>query len=361
MLTPESPISQLSPIAKRLTSQLKKLGLEKVSDLFFYYPFRYDDFSRLLKIAELQEGAVATVRARIDLIQTKRSFRRKLITEAIISDETGSIKAVWFNQPYIGKILKTGDEIFLAGKVENYYGLQFSSPSYEKAAKQSTHTARLVPVYSTTNNLTSKQVRYLVRLAYPLIKKIPDFLPWQIKKEINLIDLAQALREIHFPTNQLGLERATERLKFDELFVAQLGIKHLKQSWLKNKALILPFQESVIKNFVLDLPFTLTDDQKKVAWRILKDLGQGQPMNRLLEGEVGSGKTVVAVIAALNALASGYQAVFMAPTEILARQHYQSIGKLLTKGKINIALLSRSQTFLNFKKQTKGKILAKIK
>lgn len=361
MFSLENPVGQLSPIAKKLIPQLKKLKIETIRDLIFHFPFRYDDFSKILTISELQEGMVASVRVKIDLIQTKRSFRRKLITEAIVSDKTGSIKAVWFNQPYIGKILKIGDEIFLAGKIEDYYGLQFISPNYEKVkGLATTHTARLVPVYSTSGNLTSKQIRYLVRFTFSLIKRLPEHLPWQLKRELNLIDLVKACQEIHFPTSQPELEKAKKRLKFDELFIVQLGIKFLRQNLAKLSSSPLKFKEEIIKNFVKSLPFQLTDDQRKTAWQILKDLGKRQPMNRLLEGEVGSGKTVVAVIAMLNAVANGGQVVFMAPTEILARQHHRSIGKLLKGQKIKIGLLSRSQVYLREKEITKKQMLKKI-
>jgi ATP-dependent DNA helicase RecG len=361
MLILESSVSQLSPIAKKLTGQLKKLKVETVRDLVFHFPFRYDDFSKILTIVALQERMIATVKVKVDLIQTKRSFRRKLITEAIVSDETGSIKAVWFGQPYIGKILKVGDEIYLAGKVEDYYGLQFSSPNYEKVkGLATTHTARLVPVYSTTGNLTSKQIRYLVRLAFPLIKKLPEHLPWQIKRELGLIDLSKACQGIHFPQSQEELQKAQKRLKFDELFIVQLAVKFLKQNLAKLPAQPLPFQEEIIKNFVQGLPFKLTNDQRKAAWQILKDLARNRPTNRLLEGEVGSGKTVVAVMAMLNAVVCGGQAAFMAPTEILARQHYQSISKLLRRQKVKVGLLTRSQIFLAPEKLTKGEMLKKI-
>lgn len=361
MLSLDSHISQLSPIAQKLTAQLKKIKIETVRDLIFYYPFRYDDFSKILTVSGLKAGIVASVMVKVDLIQTKRSFKRKLITEAIVSDRTGSIKATWFNQPYIGKILKIGDEIFLAGRVDDHFGLQFTSPNYEKVKSFTTHTARLVPVYSVTNNLTSKQIRYLVRLAYPLIKKLPEHLPWQIKRELNLLDLSKACQQIHFPTSNLEIEKARQRLKFDELFIVQLGIKFLKNSLAKIKAKDLLFQEEIIKNFVDGLSFKLTNDQRKTAWQILNDLKRAQPMNRLLEGEVGSGKTVVAVIAMINTFANGCQVVFMVPTEILASQHYKSIGKLLRSQKIRISLLTRSQSFLNQKKITKKKMLQKIK
>ncbi|MBU4511982.1 ATP-dependent DNA helicase RecG [Patescibacteria group bacterium] len=334
MLSLTTPVSELTRVGKTTASRLKKLGLETARDLLFYYPFRYDDFSKILPIAELQPEQTATIKGRIEIIQNKRSpVKRKIITEAIVADESEQIKVIWFNQAYLTKVLKPGDQVYIAGKVDyDNWGIQFINPSYEKIEawkKETTHTARLVPIYSVTEHLTQKQIRFLTKTALPLTKQVADFLPAETKKELQLIDLSQALSQIHFPASQKSLERAQTRLKFDELFLIQLQSERTRQELQKLKASAIQFHKEKTKKFVDSLPFKLTDAQRKAAWEIIKDLEKNTPMNRLLEGEVGSGKTMVAVIAALNVIWSGFQTILMAPTEILAKQHYENIKKIL--------------------------------
>lgn len=308
-----------------------------------------------MPVNHLTYGSVGTCRGRVELIKNTRSFhKRKNITEALVSDESGSIKVVWFNQPYLTKVLKIGDEIFLSGKVDfGRFGIHFTSPSYEKVREdgETTSTARIVPVYSTTENLTNKQIRFLVKLVAPLAEKVGDWLPAEIKKDFNLVNLKQALRQIHFPDNVSGLKAARHRLKFNELFLIQLQNALLKVDFLKSRAPVIAFHEDETKKFTASLPFKLTDGQRRAAWEILKDMEAGKPMNRLLEGDVGSGKTVVAAIAALNVFLSGYRSVLMAPTEILAEQHYNTFCKLFIGFDVKIGLVTRSKKMVNWESE----------
>jgi ATP-dependent DNA helicase RecG len=350
MLTLDTKISSLGRIGKTASRYLKNLDILTVQDIIFYYPTRYDDLSQIVPIGQLEPWTTVTVKGKVELIQNKRSLKKHtMITEAIVSDGTGKMKVVWFNQAFIGKVLKNGDEIYLSGKVDqDYYGIQMIAPVYEKVMNTApTHTARIVPVYSLTERLSEKQIRFLIKMSLVAVNQVIDPLPKEIKKKYNLPNLPEALSETHFPTSFEKLELARRRLKFDELFLLALRNELTRFELKKNYAPAIPFCEPETRAFVSSLPFTLTKTQKISAWEILKDLEKENPMNRLLDGDVGSGKTVVAAIAILNAVLSGYQSAIMAPTEILARQHFESLTKMFPNNKVglltsNFAYLSSS-------------------
>ncbi|MFA5128839.1 MAG: ATP-dependent DNA helicase RecG [Patescibacteria group bacterium] len=349
MITLETPVENLLRVGKATSKKLQNLGLRTAEDLLFYFPFRYEDWSKILPISQMTYGSAGTCRGTVELIKNTRSFhKRKNITEALVSDNSGSIKVVWFNQPFLTKILKVGDEIFLSGKVDfDRFGIHLTSPSYEKvgAVGEAIHTARIVPVYGTTENLTNKQLRFLVKLIAPLALKIRDWLPAEIRKEFRLIDLNRTLKQIHFPESVDLVKAARHRLKFNELFLVQLQNLLLKNNLQKSVAPRISFQEEKTKKFTAGLPFKLTNGQRQAAWEILQDMGAGKPMNRLLEGDVGSGKTVVAAIAILNVFLNGYRTILMAPTEILAKQHFNTFCKLFSN--LKIGLVTRSEKKIN--------------
>jgi len=349
MIIPETPLENLLRVGKATAKKLQNLGLRTAEDLLFYFPFRYEDWSKILPISQLIYGTAGTCRGRVELIKNTRSFhKRKNITEALVSDNSGSIKVVWFNQPFLTKILKVGDEIFLSGKVDfDRFGIHLTSPSYEKigVSGETTHTARIVPVYRTTENLTNKQIRFLVKLVAPLALKAEDWLPAEIQKDFSLIDLNKALRQIHFPENVNLVKAARHRLKFNELFLIQLRNLLLKNNLQKSTAPMVSFREEETKKFTAALPFKLTDGQRQSAWEIIGDLAAGKPMNRLLEGDVGSGKTMVAAIAILNVFLNGYRTILMASTEILAKQHFNTFCKLFSN--LKIGLVTRSEKKIN--------------
>ena len=346
------PLSALNRVGKNTAQSLKKLGLETVQDLLFYFPFRYDDFSQATPIDQVEAGQSVSISGTIELIQNKRSAKQKRqLTEALISDDSGLIKAIWFNQPFITQNLKPGDKISLAGKTAESYGqLTLVSPQYEKIGINSSliHTQGLVPIYHLNADISQKQLRFLIKQAIGAAEKLEEWLPDTIIKEMGMIPLAQAVYQAHFPKNEQDIFIARQRLGFDELFVRQLRSQILKHQ-LKNKtAPKIIFQEMMTKKFVQSLPFTLTAGQKQAAWEILQDIDQNAPMSRLLEGDVGSGKTVVAVMALFNTAINKYQGALMAPTEILAGQHYQSLQKLLSDFNVKIALLTGHQAEANF-------------
>jgi len=356
-----TPVTLLSKVGKTSAKRLKDLGINTAQDLLYYFPFRYDDYSHIVKIKDLEEGKMVTVEAQIGILANKRTRNRyrMAITESLVSDDSGSMRVVWFNQPYITKILKPGDMVYLSGKVKrDMLGPELISPVYEKikAGAAATHTARLVPIYPLTAGLTQKQIRYLVSQVVELAKNIPEWLSQEIRKEYNLAPISQALHDIHFPSGQEELDIALRRLKFDELLEIQLEAELARQNKAHIKAPALAFKEQAIKEFVQSLPYTLTSAQKVAAWEILQDLNKTTPMNRLLSGDVGSGKTAVAAMAIFDAFLNNYQAVMMAPTEILASQHYASLSKLFGK-KITIGLLTQGRSeILNVELKSRTKV-----
>ena len=352
----ETPVNQISKIGQLKVKHLDKLGIKNAGDLLYYFPFRYDDYSKIIPIAELKTKRSGTIRGKINLISNRKSHLKKMIiTEAIISDKSDSIKAIWFNQPFLTKVLKPGQELYLAGKIDydERYGLEILNPSYEITKKgEPIHTGRLVPIYPTTASLSQKQIRILMSLTLPIVQEINDWLPRNIKTGNNLLNLTTALEQIHFPQDEKWLNRATERLKFDELFLIQLQSQIVRQQIKQKIAPAIKFELEQTQGFINSLPFKLTDAQRKASWEILKDLEQNKPMNRLLEGDVGSGKTIVAAIAMLNMAINENQAALLAPTEILSRQHFENISNLFKNFDFSIGLLTRTDT----KIADKGKI-----
>jgi len=345
MISLDSKITELHRVGKTTSTLLKKLGLDSVYDLLFYFPFRYDDFSLNSAIADLRAGENAHITGTIELIQNKKSFKRRLfITEALISDDGGSLKVIWFNQPFLTRTFKPGDHISLAGKVtEDYSGLAMVSPVAEKIYSDSLiHTKGLIPNYHLTGNLTQKQLRHLIKEVIPLAGQIQDWLPDSVKKRLGLLDLGKALRLIHFPENYDDIDAARKRLGFAEMFLRQLKSQIIKHELKSRRTISIIFQEQATKDFVASLPFKLTGAQKRSAWEILRDLVKPEPMSRLLEGDVGSGKTLVVALALLNVALNRKKSVLMVPTEILAIQHFNYLTELFSNYNFKISLLTGS-------------------
>lgn len=345
-VTLNSLITTLPRLGKATANDFAKLGVRTVRDLLFHIPFRHEDFSKIVRAADLKINEPASLRVKLLTIKNSRSPRKhRLYTEAIFEDNSGSIKAVWFNQPYLPKLLHQGDWVFLSGVLqESYFGLHMTNPIFERADNQvdATHAGRLIPIYHTRGRLTSRAIRSLVRTALPLATKLTDWLPKEIQTRNHFPPLAKAVTNAHFPNTTKDQIFARQRLAFDELFLAQLIAAKARAELEATPAPPIPFNESATKTFVDSLPFKLTDDQRKATWAILQDMTRGRPMNRLLEGDVGSGKTVVAAIAILNTALAGAQTLYLAPTEILAHQHAQTLGQLFRDNKINVGLLTQS-------------------
>ncbi len=349
--------NELKGVGKTLSKKLNSLGLKTVYDLIFYFPFRYDDFSVKSKIKDLKNNDMASIEGTIELIKNKKSWgQKKYITEALVSDDSGQIKIVWFNQAFLTKNLEAGDSISLAGKVkENYGQLTLISPQYEKNINEKINTFGLIPIYSLSSSLTQKQLRFFIKQIIDLADKIPEWIPKEIVKSLRLMPISKAVAEIHFPKNKENIKLARQRLEFGELFLRQIKTLIAKENLKKQSTTSIDFKEDLTKEFVKNLPFVLTNDQKKSAWEILSDLKKDHAMSRLLEGDVGSGKTIVAAIAMLNVVKNNYQCALMAPTEILARQHYQNLQKIFKNYSIKISLLLSKNIEANFPLKEKNK------
>ena len=351
-MTLATTIKEIPGIGPSFQKKLQKMAIKSVEDLLFHFPRRYEDFADIRPISKVQLNKSCCILGKILEIKNSRTWKKKMIlTEAIIEDKTGAIKAVWFNQPYLTRVLKQGDGVCLAGKVSlGDDGVFLSSPAFEKISLSSNfqaqnsnfvHTGRIVPVYPETEGLSSRWLRYILKPLLQRFKdKIPEILPKRILNKYNLLPRNKALWQIHFPESIETAKKAKNRFSFEELFLIELSVLKERQKLNQEKAPAIPMNIQLIKNFVSLLPFKLTDAQRKCAWQILKDLEASMPMSRLLEGDVGSGKTVVAVMAALNVVKAGYQVAFMAPTEILAKQHFGEVAKLLKPFKVRIALLT---------------------
>ncbi len=346
-------IEEIQKVGPVYLKKLHRLDIKTIQDLFFHFPHRYDDFSQITSIGDLKQGQISTIQAKVVEIKNTRLFHRRMVlTEALAKDDTGTIKVTWFNQPYLIETLKKETLVNLSGKLTFAKKvLCLSSPSYELTKKDTVHTGRLVPIYHETEGLSSRYLRYLIKPILYLTKQIDDFLPIEIKKEFQLMDLNQAIEQIHFPNNLSMAQKARQRLSFNELFLIQLITLKQKQKLNQGTAINIPFNESLIKTFVKNLPFKLTDDQRLAAWEIFQDLSKKQPMNRLLNGDVGSGKTIIALMTGLEVIKKGYQIAFMAPTEILAKQHFETFNKLLRGYKLKIVLLTRTDKEINSKKK----------
>lgn len=341
-----TPITTLHRAGKSVEKKMEQLGIMCARDLLFHFPFRYEDYRSVVAIKDVMSGVDLTIKGTIELIANKRSPRKRtMITEAVVRDETDAIRVIWFGQPFIAKVLKVGEEVYLSGTVkEDVFGLQMASPAYERVRedRQATHTARIVPMYPLTSGVTQKQMRFLVEQVLSLTAEIKEWIPEQILRENKLVPLSHAIQKVHFPENHEERIEAERRLKFGELFVLQLRAELIRQSSARQQAPHIEFKEKEIREFVQSLPFTLTLDQKKSAWEIFQDIGNAHPMNRLLQGDVGSGKTIVAGMAAHLSFLNGFQTVIMAPTEILATQHYQTLTALF-EDKMCVGLLTGSQ------------------
>ncbi len=345
-------VKNLSHIGPRMAPRLRRLGIVRVIDLLRHFPNRYEDYTQQCKVGDIEEvGSLVSVRGMVTDIRSNISWRRRrlVVTNATIEDETGSLHAVWFNQPYIEQTLPLGAIVILAGKVSrDQRGIYLSNPTYEKETRghEMTHTGRFVPVYPETAGISSKYLRFLIKPILTQLDDMHDALPDDVLERNDLPLLADALRGIHFPESLEESEQARKRFAFEDLLLFQLRALQDRRTAQLSKAQAIPFQKKSVADFVKSLPFKLTDDQRRAAFEILQDLERPFPMNRLLNGDVGSGKTVVAVIAAHETIQSDatFQVAFMAPTEILARQHFETLKNLYAKTpNITIGFLTGSE------------------
>jgi ATP-dependent DNA helicase RecG len=326
-------LTVLQGVGPRHAQTLGKLGLHTLGDMLYYFPRRYEDYSQLKPIRELSYGQQLTVIGAVQSVHT-RSIRggKTQLVEAILSDGTAALRLSWFNQPWMANRLKKDDAIAVSGKVDQYLGrLVMTNPDFEPVETESLHTNRIVPIYSLTEKITQKWLRGLMnQVVTHWAPRVTDHLPESVRSTARLLKLDEALLQAHFPDTQNKLQSARKRLAFDEIFFLQMGVLRQKRDWQSVTARIFDVQDEWLDTRVKALPFELTGAQQRSVDDILVDLGSGRPMNRLLQGDVGSGKTVVAALAVAIVTSVGAQAAVMAPTSILAEQHYRSFSNLLT-------------------------------
>jgi len=331
-VTLDTPLEKAGGIYGAYLRGLKRLGLQTVRDLLYHFPRRYDDYTSLKPIHALMYGSTETVIATVEEVEQRRTFSGRLLISARVRDETGSIEAVWFNQPYLLKSLKPGMKVVLSGRVEQFRGrLTLESPEWEPYDAELVHTGRLVPVYPMSGEMRPRGTRRLIkRFVEQWAGRVPDPLPPEVRQRAEVWELGRALRQIHFPDDWESLRQARRRLAFEEFLYIQLGVLQRKREWQSSPGHPLAVDRELLERFLKRLPFALTGAQERALREILADLERDVPMSRLLQGDVGSGKTVVAAAAALMAVANGRQVALMAPTEILAEQHERTIRTLLS-------------------------------
>lgn len=340
----KSPITNLPKIGPVFEKKLKKLGIDTIEDLFYHVPSRYMDYSHVTTIKDLKVGEVSTIHAKI--VSLKNIYSKKGLKMQIgsVEDSSGKITILWFNQPFLIKTLYPGRLISLSGKV-GFFNRKpcLTSPDYELLTEEdgeTMHTGRLVPIYPETSGLSSKWIRRKIKETYKMAD-IKEFLPQDILTRFDLVKLKNAINFVHFPENLEQAERGKKRLAFNEILKLEVRNEIRKLNWRKNKVVHkIKVDHKSVQQFIDSLPFTLTDPQKKVIDEILSDMNKDIPMNRLLEGDVGSGKTVVAAVGMFTAFINGYQSVIMAPTQILATQHYYTLKKLFEKFNVRISLVT---------------------
>ena len=337
----DDPVSYLSGVGDETEARLARLGIATIRDLLLFFPRRHEDFSSITPIAFVRPGIKTTVRGRIyDIGARQTKYKRMVLTEAILGDDSGTtLRVVWFNQPWLAKSLHKGDEIYLAGEADLNGGLVMKNPDHEKVSPRPQHSARLVPVYRETEGLTSKWLRSKIQSLLRYADELEEFLPSELLERRSFLSRPAAVRQVHFPESAQALDRARERLAFEEMVVLQLAAQLAKQARKSLTAQPVAFDETSARGFVKALPFKLTNAQRVAAWQILQDMARSLPMNRLLEGDVGSGKTVVAAMAMHHAAHAGFQSVLLAPTEVLARQHADVIQSLMGPFQVDVGLL----------------------
>lgn len=351
----DTPLRHITGIGFTQGQRLAQLNLLTVRDLINHFPFRYDDFSETVQINEAQLNQKVTLKGEIWSIKNIYTRSRKVLTQAVFNDGTNSINLTWFNSSYLTKSILVGDRLQVSGRLTKYGSkLSIIMPVWEKDTNlnesrrtnhEHLHTGGLIPVYPETEGLSSKWLRTKLAQILPKVELfIEDPLPEEIKN--NMLPLKEAYKKIHFPQSEDDIKKSHERLEFDEIFWIQLKTLIVKNLW-KDKKPVEKFRiddlRFKIDGFKKSLPFSLTNSQQQVLNEIFADLEKGKPMNRLVQGEVGSGKTVVAAIASYVAYLNGYKTQYMAPTEILAFQHYETFKKLLEPMGLKIGIYTGSR------------------
>jgi ATP-dependent DNA helicase RecG len=325
----DADVTRLPSVGPAQAQKLAKLGVRSIRDLLYLLPRRYEDYSQLRTIDRLRYGEQVTIIATAWKIESRSIGDDRKMVNAVVGDGTGELMMTWFN-PYVERQLQRGRAYRFGGKIDSYRGRPLMrNPKFEPIENQELHTGRITPIYPQTEGLSTSWLRKIIKHAVDAWgDDLPDFLPAGVRRETELMHLGEALSQIHFPDNQLRLEQAHRRLSFDEFFLLQLGVLGQRKRFREQTARALNTDAALVAAFVGSLPYPLTSAQQRALSEITDDLGRSQPMSRLVQGDVGSGKTVVAAAALWLAVANGVQGAIMAPTEILAEQHARSFSRM---------------------------------
>ncbi len=341
-------VESLKGVGVVLSKKLNRLGVKTIGDLIRYFPRKYQDYSVVLPLNKLKPGPIS-VKGTFKEVKGRYVRRGMHITEAILTDDTSSVRVVWFNQPYRAAGIKSGQQYFVSGifGLSNQH-MQIMNPSAELVSSFPLNTARIIPIYREMKGITSAEIRRVVKTALHAKMKIQSNLPINIEKKYKLGPMSSALAHIHFPDSLSEIETAKRRLGFEEVFELILAHMLIKQETNRESALTVSFDKKLAQDFVRHLPFKLTNSQRLTTWEAYKDIEKKRPMNRLVEGDVGSGKTVVAAMLTAMTINQGYQVAVMAPTEILARQHaktmYDLLGPLNLSDKVSLLVGSMTKS-----------------
>lgn len=338
-------ITSLPLVGSKYLSRLEKLGISTISDLFYHIPSKYIDYRNSFPISRVKPGDVGTIKGEVLSIKNVYTKFGKKFQIAEVKDVSGKLQIIWFNQPFLSQSITVGEHYSFSGKIDWFSNkLSMISPEYENIEGKSDtiHTGKLVPVYPETYGVSSKWLRGRIHVSWEALSDtLEDFLNNEDQKELAVENIVKAFKDIHFPKNEDDLIPAKKRLAFNELFFHQLRSLHRKNEWSKFKSsLRLSVNKKTYDEFVKLLPFTLTPSQNRSIKEIFSDLERDVPMNRLLEGDVGSGKTVVAAAACFASFVNGYQSVIMAPTQILATQHFETLNQIFSRLKLRISLIT---------------------
>jgi ATP-dependent DNA helicase RecG len=332
-VSPSTAVLELPGIAQAMAQRLDRLGITTARDLLFHLPRRYEDTRQLTSVAQLRPGEVQTSRVVVRNVTKRRSQVKKMVlVEASLVDDSGVVSAVWFNQGFLINQLRSGMELLVSGKVESSRtGLGFRNPRFERVGSEQRHVGRLAPVYAETEGVSSARLRSFIEPLLPLADSLPDRLPPEVRSAEQLMRIGTAIHQVHFPDDEDSRMRAHERIAFEELFLLQLAAERARRRRLSGAGVAIPYDTDVARAFASSLPFRLTEGQRVAAHQVLTDMAGSGSMNRLLQGDVGSGKTVIAAMAALMTHRAGFQTAVMAPTEILARQHQATLTAMLAE------------------------------
>lgn len=367
-ITINSNIEMLPLVGSTLAKAFHGISVRTVADLLFYFPTRYMDYRKTVEIGAAVEGETITIIGKIKSISSSFGFRGRMpYTSAVIEDGTGKIQAIWFNQSYIGKQLPIGADVILSGKVGRYKQLQLTNPAYElidaEVAKgNNLHTGRLVPIYRRGDLLPLRTMRRLIRSCLHTADELDDYIPKKVAQSQQLMSITEAVEILHFPETEEQINAARLRIAVDDILPQQIAIELKKEVSLGKSGFAIPTNVARLKKFLATLPFQLTPSQKRAVWDIFQDFESGKTMNRLLQGDVGSGKTIVALLSSLQIAQAGLQTALLAPTEILAKQHFETFQTLLENEfdahhkPITIALYTRTFAIINGKEVTKTEL-----